>query len=50
MTFQLIEAKDQIYILFRIHSSKSTPLHVPNFSKEIAPAYIEVGSGSFQVR
>ncbi|CAF1336712.1 unnamed protein product [Adineta steineri] len=28
--------------------SKSTPVHVPNMHKDIAPAYIEVGSGSFQ--
>ena len=30
--------------------SKSTPVHVPSIHKDIAPAYIEVGSGSFQVR
>jgi hypothetical protein len=30
--------------------SKSTPVHVPNMYKDIAPDYIEVGSGSFQVR
>jgi hypothetical protein len=30
--------------------SKPIPLHVPNTHKDIAPAYIEVGSGSFQVR
>ncbi len=30
--------------------SKSTPVHVPSMHKDIAPAYIEVGSGSFQVR
>jgi hypothetical protein len=29
--------------------SKSTPMHVPSAHKDIAPAYIEVGSGSFQV-
>ncbi|CAF0927478.1 unnamed protein product [Adineta steineri] len=28
--------------------SKSTPVHVPNIHKDTAPAYIEVGSGSFQ--
>ncbi|CAF0792024.1 unnamed protein product [Rotaria sp. Silwood1] len=28
--------------------SKSTPVYVPNMHKEISPAYIEVGSGSFQ--
>jgi hypothetical protein len=28
--------------------SKSTPVHVPSIHKDIAPAYIEVGSGSFQ--
>ncbi len=30
--------------------SKSTPVHVPSTHKDTAPAYIEVGSGSFQVR
>ncbi len=30
--------------------SKSTPVHVLNMHRDIAPAYIEVGSGSFQVR
>jgi hypothetical protein len=30
--------------------SKSTPVHVPSIHKDIAPAYIEVGSGSFQVK
>jgi len=29
---------------------KSTPVHVPSMHKDIAPAYIEVGSGSFHVR
>ncbi|CAF2969333.1 unnamed protein product [Rotaria sp. Silwood2] len=28
--------------------SKSTPVYVPNMHKDISPAYIEVGSGSFQ--
>ncbi|CAF0778151.1 unnamed protein product [Rotaria sordida] len=28
--------------------SKSTPVYVPNTYKDISPAYIEVGSGSFQ--
>ncbi|CAF1145037.1 unnamed protein product [Adineta ricciae] len=31
-----------------IQWSKSTPVHVPNSQKEVAPAFIEVGSGSFQ--
>lgn len=31
-----------------IQWSKSTPVHVPSTHKDIAPAYIEVGSGSFQ--
>ncbi len=33
---------------FRIHYPKSTPVRVPSTYKDIAPAYIEVGSGSFQ--
>lgn len=33
----------------RIQYQKSTPMHVPTMYKDIAPAYIEVGSGSFQV-
>ncbi len=32
---------------FRIHI-KSTPIRVPTMHKDIAPAYIEVGSSSFQ--
>ncbi|CAF0735133.1 unnamed protein product [Didymodactylos carnosus] len=28
--------------------SKSTPVQMPNMQKDISPAYIEVGSGSFQ--
>jgi len=32
----------------RIQWSKSTPVHVPSTHKDIAPAYIEAGSGSFQ--
>jgi hypothetical protein len=31
-----------------IHYPKSTPVRVPSTYKDIAPAYIEVGSGSFQ--
>ena len=42
--------RDKIIKNFRIQWSKSTPVHVPNMYKDIAPAYIEVGSGSFQVR
>lgn len=34
----------------RTQWSKSTPMHVPSIHKDTAPAYIEVGSGSFQVR
>ena len=35
--------------MLRMHWSQSTPVHVPNTNKDIAPAYIEVDSGSFQV-
>ncbi|CAF1306694.1 unnamed protein product [Adineta ricciae] len=28
--------------------SRTTPMHVPSIHKDIAPAYIEVGSGSYQ--
>lgn len=33
---------------FRIQWSKSNPYPVPDIHKDISPAYIEVGSGSFQ--
>lgn len=33
---------------FRIHRNESNAIRVPVTQKDIAPAYIEVGSGSFQ--
>ena len=39
-----------LLITSRIHCSKSIPVHLPDMNKDVAPAYIEVGSGSFQVR